>query len=291
MNPEEDTSEFVDALRSDLPSAEQSARIKARLAALAAVTAVGLASGSAAASTGAAAAATKAGLLASAVSRVGALSWGTKVGLAAAVSVSAAAGPVLLTNLDTGSREPMAAASAPRAAQQRSSVPRSPRTLPAREADRTEPPASALPAEPPSSVEGSAAERPPSRPARDRRPATRALAVPSPDTAWTATTNVDDGVPGAPVAAFATTDATNGASDAPAAPVTLSEAPASATTLREETALIDRAFAALRDGRLEVAAALVAAHQQRFPKGVLVRERERARAKLAELSRERGLSR
>jgi hypothetical protein len=52
------------------------------------------------------------------------------------------------------------------------------------------------------------------------------------------------------------------------------------TTLREETALMDRAFRALRDGDRAGAADLVSEHERRFPNGLLKRERERARAAL-----------
>jgi hypothetical protein len=47
-------------------------------------------------------------------------------------------------------------------------------------------------------------------------------------------------------------------------------------TLRAETALIERALAAIRAGDATRARALLAEHAERFPKGLLLRERERA---------------
>jgi len=48
------------------------------------------------------------------------------------------------------------------------------------------------------------------------------------------------------------------------------------STLREETELVDWALSALRSGDTAGARALLQEHAQRFPSGVLVRERERA---------------
>jgi hypothetical protein len=59
--------------------------------------------------------------------------------------------------------------------------------------------------------------------------------------------------------------------------------PAPASTLAEETALLDQTFAALRAGDAATASALVAEHARRFPQGLLWRERERARTKLESL--------
>jgi hypothetical protein len=70
---------------------------------------------------------------------------------------------------------------------------------------------------------------------------------------------------------FATTDAASAAK--------------AASTLAEETRLLDSAFAELSAGRAERAQELVAEHQRRFPNGLLQKERERARARLSEMSR------
>jgi hypothetical protein len=61
--------------------------------------------------------------------------------------------------------------------------------------------------------------------------------------------------------------------------------PSAASTLAEETRLLDSAFAELSAGRATRARELVAEHQRRFPNGLLQKERERARARLTEMSR------
>jgi hypothetical protein len=55
-----------------------------------------------------------------------------------------------------------------------------------------------------------------------------------------------------------------------------------ASTLAEETRLLDAAFAALAQGNRTRAAELIREHETRFPKGLLGRERERARVRLNE---------
>jgi hypothetical protein len=67
--------------------------------------------------------------------------------------------------------------------------------------------------------------------------------------------------------------------DAPA------RAPQVGSTLAEETRLLDGAFAALAAGKLERARALVSEHETRFPAGLLLKERERAKTRLSELAR------
>jgi hypothetical protein len=57
------------------------------------------------------------------------------------------------------------------------------------------------------------------------------------------------------------------------------------STLAEETRLLDGAFAALAAGKLERARALVSEHETRFPAGLLLKERERAKTRLSELAR------
>lgn len=57
------------------------------------------------------------------------------------------------------------------------------------------------------------------------------------------------------------------------------------STLGEETRLLDRALSALGAGDQKRAAALLAEHESRYPQGLLVKERERAKARLSELSR------
>jgi hypothetical protein len=57
------------------------------------------------------------------------------------------------------------------------------------------------------------------------------------------------------------------------------------STLGEETRLLDRALSALGAGDRKRAAELLAEHESRYPQGLLVKERERAKARLSELSR------
>jgi hypothetical protein len=54
------------------------------------------------------------------------------------------------------------------------------------------------------------------------------------------------------------------------------------STLAEETRLLDAAFVDLAAGRYEQAATLIGEHEARFPSGLLRRERERAKARLAD---------
>lgn len=72
------------------------------------------------------------------------------------------------------------------------------------------------------------------------------------------------------------------AATAPDAPT---RAPQVGSTLAEETRLLDGAFAELAAGRLERARALVSEHETRFPAGLLLKERERAKKRISELSR------
>jgi len=57
------------------------------------------------------------------------------------------------------------------------------------------------------------------------------------------------------------------------------------SSLAEETRLLDNAFAELTTGNLARAAVLIREHEARFPAGLLQKERERAKARLSELSR------
>jgi hypothetical protein len=62
-------------------------------------------------------------------------------------------------------------------------------------------------------------------------------------------------------------------------------APQVASTLAEETRLLDGAFAALTAGNLSRAAQLIHEHEVSYPSGLLTKERERAKTRLSELSR------
>jgi hypothetical protein len=72
------------------------------------------------------------------------------------------------------------------------------------------------------------------------------------------------------------------AATAPEAPM---RAPQVGSSLAEETRLLDGAFAALAAGKLERAKALISEHETRFSAGLLLKERERAKARLMELTR------
>jgi hypothetical protein len=61
--------------------------------------------------------------------------------------------------------------------------------------------------------------------------------------------------------------------------------PKLASTLSEETRLLDTAFAELAAGNRAGAAQWLREHETRFPSGLLVKERERAKARLSEGSR------
>ncbi len=70
-----------------------------------------------------------------------------------------------------------------------------------------------------------------------------------------------------------------GAPEAPA------RSPQVGSTLADETRLLDAAFAALAAGNRARAAELIHEHEARYPSGLLNKERERAKARLSELSR------
>jgi hypothetical protein len=61
--------------------------------------------------------------------------------------------------------------------------------------------------------------------------------------------------------------------------------PRVSSSLAEETRLLDNALAELTAGNLARATVLIREHEARFPTGLLQKERERAKARLSELSR------
>lgn len=174
------------------------------------------------------------------------LSWGLKVGLAAFVAI-----PTVGLLLESRHEEPPAAAvqvAAPQAAP-------------------LQPAAAPRPAEPPSQ----ALAEDPAAPAAPERPQQRSKAAAP---AVTAATEAQ------PVSAHPSqADFAAAAPDAPA------RSPQVGSTLAEETQLLDGAFAELAAGRLERARALVSEHERRFPTGLLLKERERAKTRISELSR------
>ncbi|HYP91226.1 MAG TPA: hypothetical protein VEQ59_23835 [Polyangiaceae bacterium] len=74
-------------------------------------------------------------------------------------------------------------------------------------------------------------------------------------------------------------------SDFEAAPEAPTAAVAARSTLGDETRLLDGAFAALSAGDRARAAQLIGEHEARYPRGLLSKERERAKTRLTELSR------
>lgn len=216
-----------EALRYDLPSREAETRLRRRLLG------VGLAVGSGTATSVAAA---TGGTLAKAA----ALSWGVKLGLAAAVAIPA-------VGLAWDHAQP--------------SLPRSAATT--------------SPATPRATAPVVAAA--PSTATTSPRPAVQDDdAAPEPFRARQAARRDEPGprrteAPAAPSRSEFAHDAPNDVR--------------SATTLSEETRILDRAFAELAAGNEAAAAALVAEHEARYPRGLLVKERERAKIRLSELSR------
>jgi hypothetical protein len=232
-----------EALRSDLPSKDTENRLRRRLLGAGLAVGNGLAASTAAASGGAAAASGSA----SALAKVATLSWGLKVGLAAAVAIPSVG--LLWEHQNRASPTTATAASSPTTPRLAVSVVAAPvRHEPAPDAP------DALP-EP-----SRAAGPPPSRAIARREEPSPVLAV-------------EPRVPAPSQSAFTPSEATP-QGDARAR-----------TTLSEETRLLDRAFAALSAGDTGAAAQLLAEHEARYPQGLLVKERQRAKTRLSELSR------
>jgi hypothetical protein len=238
-----------EALRRDLPSADTEARLRRRLLGVGLAVGNGIATTSAAASGTAASSAAGAG----AVAKVLGLSWGVKLGVAAAVAIPT----VGLWLEDRSASEPSDAR--PAAVESALAAPR--------RLEKTSPPIPAANLAAPALVVSAAASSSSSvtdRAARSREAvsANGASAV----------------VAGARRGEHPSQTDFAAAPDAP-------DAARRASTLADETRLLDSAFAALgaRDGKR--AAALIAEHESRYPQGLLKTERERAKIRLSELSR------
>ncbi|HEY3253363.1 MAG TPA: hypothetical protein VGJ91_05425 [Polyangiaceae bacterium] len=274
---DDDDSVFERALRADLPSLSEQNRLRQR------ILAAGVAAGTALGSTNVAAAAPTS-LGASALSKLSALSWPAKVGLAAAL-----AAPVAGLSLPQ-SFAPVPAAALVAQVRSRAAVVRAGAATKAALS-----PANALPLSAPQLAPAARAE-PASEPAAANiaaraplQPAAPALAPvsapsnanpssnpspgsnPNPNPNPNPNGNADAAEPA--VAAFDSV-----AHDAPGPDL---ERLPNSSTLAAETQLLDRAFAALAAGDRTTAATLVAEHARRFPNGLLRQERERARARLA----------
>ncbi len=221
--------ELEAALRADLPSGRDAARLRARLAGLGLGIGVTLTSATAAALAG-----SKSTAPAGIWGFLGSLPVGAKVGIATVVTASAVAGPVYYSK----SHAPLASMAATQASTRAATRV----TAPPSEAALA--PIPAPPAVEPAKLEPAKLEKEPPPVAPPERAALRANTPPPRE-----------------------------ATPSP---------PAVAATLGEETRLIDAALSALRRGDRATAGEFIRQHEQRFPDGLLRRERERARAALIE---------
>lgn len=249
MSHDFEDSVLEEALRRDLPSADTERRLRLRL--LAAGVAVGngvatttAAAGTAAGATGAAATGV--------VGKVLGLSWGIKLGLAAAVAI-----PSVGVWLDRG--EPVT--NAPHIA-----VLSAPGAAP-RAAQAVEPSPAAVDTAAAPVIADSPASPEPS-PERAAPRSARAIAAEP-----LAPSGAEPGVLHPSQSDFAALEQQP------------SRAPEVGSTLADETRLLDAAFAALGKGDRARASQLIGEHEARYPAGLLKKERERAKARLSDLSR------
>jgi hypothetical protein len=266
MKSDPEFSTLVDALRADLPSERESARLRARLSALGLAASTGI-STTAAAAAGGAAKTSAAG--AGVAAQVGTWSLAAKVGAVAALSASAVIVPswVISTRTSTHHGESGAAAPAHGAAA---------RPL------RTNPSATRALGQSPSEVAGPPAPvdlRSLENGAAPTRTAASTLPSSSPSAAGGNAARL------AVAARAPSSDSALGSADSVAEFEPARDAPGvQATTLREETRLIDGALAALRAHDTAGARARLAEHARRYPSGLLYRERVRAERKLEEIT-------
>jgi hypothetical protein len=286
----EDIHELVEALRSDLPTERDAARIRARLAGFGVALGAGITSSEAVASLAGAKAAASAGS-AGLWSQFAALSWGAKVGIAAAVSVSAVTGPLIVSNMESERVRVPAAGTSPDSTALATSAPKNlarpseqePSSVPsATEASASNTDVVASPAPPAAEVRTEPQASAPA--AKELQPRSVAQVFKAPSQAGVAETAAPPSVAAAAVAEPAAPSGTAAIpadqAIAPAITEPAIAAPASVTALGEETRLIDAAFSALRAGDRESAKHFVREHERRFPNGMLRRERERARTAL-----------
>lgn len=242
-SPEPDFDALVDALRGDLPDQTDEQRVRRRLLAAG----VGVAAGLVA--PGAAAAATASSVPVALAHKLGALSWLTKVGLAG-LAVTAAV-PAVRWAAEPSASEPVQTAPAsPRVTRSETPTPTLERA----------PRAEALPPE-----SGIVPEREPA--------GTRSVPMPLEPLASDVRREAE---PLPSTAAFPEDDGNVGHAEGTLAP---EPEPAARSTLRAETALVERALYALRVGDRDAARAALAEHARLFPNGLLARERERALAR------------
>lgn len=236
-SPESDFDALVDALRSDLPSTRDERRVRRRLLAAGIGVATGMAAPTATASGLVGGASSAAALL----QKLGALSWGAKLGLAGVAASAVLPATVYLTSAKPSS-PPVDVAE--------------PNTRVAARSANPSPAATAVPfADPgvPSDVTGfdSIAKSEP------------ALVAPEPAPLPPDSLGSEAPRPPAPSSSAAfPTDEGEGARDR--------------STLGEETVLVESALYALRQGDRAGARRTLEEHARRFPTGLLARERDRA---------------
>ena len=286
MNSDPEFDDLLNALRSDLPSEHDSARLRAKLSALGIAAGVTATSATAAASTASAGASAAKGTALVGGAAVQATGWSlaAKLGVAAAVSVSAVslvamrgefARPEVTAphgvSVASASLVQHARVAAPNDATRGVPLPLAAPagTTAAPEAVREAPAASvAVTASPPRRVVAGAA-----------RGASGPIAVAS-------ASKTANGAPGDSNKAEqvdAPPDSSVGSFEATELSPNKTE-----TTLAEETQLIDAALAAVRRSDSALAERWLAEHRRRFPNGLLHRERLRAERKLHDLRSPRG---
>lgn len=247
MSHDLDESSLEEALRNDLPSTETERRLRLRLLAAGVAIGNGIATTTAAAGTAAAGATTSA-TAAGVFGKVLGLSWGIKLGVAAAVAIPAV-GLLLEPAAPAPAAQPAALVASPAA------KPQAPQPV---EAARDSAPAGSATAAAPLSPE----------PVLERSSAS-----------GTRGTSVEAVATAAPTPAAHPSRSDFAALEPPP------RAPQVGSTLADETRLLDAVFAAIGAGERARAARLIAEHEARYPSGLLKRERERAKTKLSDLSR------
>lgn len=268
-SPDPDIEPLIDALRDDLPEPKEADRLRARLTAAGIIAGGVVAAPSTAAGTQGLAALGGASAQVGVVSKAAAVFGGSKV-LLAAVVLAGSALPVTayLASSSTEKAESRAVARDLEASERQVALPGATDSLPPTVATAELPVATPTEREP-ARPEGKAVtngERSVALPPAPLSPKPR---LAEPEVSNERRTEVEAPPPRGAVATFAALD----------------RQPA-ASTLREETELMDRALSALRSENHDAARNLLREHAARFPKGALAPERERAleRLKHAELS-------
>lgn len=249
MSTDSEENLLEDALRGDLPPADAQARVRRRLLA------AGVAVGNGMAVTTAAAAGGAPGVVSGVVGKALAMSWGVKLGALAVVAI-----PTVGLLVDSGPSAPALSAPAPVS---RKAVPAEP-GLTAAQVSPARPSGPMPVSDERAAAEGAINEAQAAAPPTLRSP-TRSPAVVAVELSA-----------GARVAAPPAQPSQNAFEQLD------EQAAHPASTLAEETRILDSAFAALASGNSASAGELIAEHERRFPAGLLRQERQRAKLRLAE---------